>query len=275
MSGNTEKRKTAIKKNSKKRAARRKRRLIRFFAVFIILLVAVGVALSLTVFFPVKNITVGGESVYTEEEIISACGIVKDKDNIFLISEKGVMGKISKQLPESGKITVDKVLPDTVKITVETAVPAYFIVKDDAYYVADSEYKVTQALPDVPADCIQIETEKTPKTVLGEKLEFTDTDSELIERILALAKEKELGVTGVDVSDTIDLKFIVDGRIIVSLGNDVDIDYKITHFAAMYQKMDETAQGVANLASWTSSNAKSTFRDVKIDTLNFCELRNS
>ncbi len=275
MSGNSEKRKTAIKKNSKKRAARRKRRLIRFFVVFTVLLVVVGAALSLTVFFPVKNITVGGGSVYTDEEIISACGIVKDKDNIFLLSKNGIVEKISKQLPESGKITVEKVLPDTVKVTVKTAVPAYYIAKDDAHYVADSEYKVTQALHEAPAECIQLKTEKLPKTVLGEKLDFNETDRELIERILRLAKEKELIVTGVDVSDLINLKFIVDGRIIVSLGNDVDVDYKITHFAAMYQKMDETAQGVANLANWTSSNAKSTFRDVKIDTVNFCELRNS
>lgn len=89
---------------------------------------------------------------------------------------------------------------------------------------------------------------------------------------MKLTGEKSLGITGIDISDEIDIKFIVDSRIIVQLGTSVDLQHKIGHFVASYEKMSEKASGLANLKAWTSSNTKSTFRDVKIDTLNFCEL---
>ena len=57
------------------------------FMLFIVLLILVGVILSLTVLFPINNITAKGSSKYTAEQIISSSGI-KTGDNLFISSVK-------------------------------------------------------------------------------------------------------------------------------------------------------------------------------------------
>ncbi len=273
MEKKNSKREAAVKKNSKKRAARRRRRLITFFISFVIVLLCLGAVLCATVFFPVKKIIVSGNSTYTEQDIITASAVT-DEDNIIMLSSKKTAERISKTLPYSGKISIEKVFPDTVKIKVEAAVPKYYFLRDGLYCVADSEFKIIETTVEPPVSCIYIAMSETPKAEPGEKIEFSASDSSLLDRMMSLAKSKSLNVTGVDVSDDIDLKMIVDGRVLITFGSDVDIDYKFTHFAAMYEKMSEDAQGIANLKNWTSNNTKSTFRDVKIDALGFCELVN-
>ena len=273
MDKKNSKREAAVKKNSKKRAARRRRRLLSFFVCFVFTLLCVGAVLCATVFFPVKKIIVSGDSVYTRQDIITASAVTEE-DNIIMLSSQKTVERISKALPYSGKITVEKVFPDTVKINVATAVPKYYFLRDGSYCVADSEFKVIETAVEPPVGCIHIKLSETPKTEPGERIEFSDADSELLNKIMSLAKNKSLNITGLDISDNIDLKIIVNDRILVTFGSDTDIDFKFTHFAAMYEKMSEDAQGVANLKNWTSTNTKSTFRDVKIDVFGFCELVN-
>ena len=62
------------KRKARQRRIRRRRMLIGFM-LFIVLLILVGVILSLTVLFPINNITAKGSSKYTAEQIISSSGI--------------------------------------------------------------------------------------------------------------------------------------------------------------------------------------------------------
>ena len=258
------------KEKTKKKNIRRKKRFLGFFAFFIAFLLCVAVTLSITVLFPVKRVVINNESIYTKEEITNASGI-SGKSNFFLLSKTNVVNKISKNLPLSGKITVEKIFPDTIKLSVKTAVPEYYMAKDGSYFVFDTDFKCIETVIEPPENCMFIKTKNKIKIKLGENLKLGDSDYEILSEILT-PMEKSAKVTGVDLSDNLDIKFIVDNRIVVQLGTTVDMKYKIKHFVAMYEKMSDSAQGLANLKGWTSTNAKATFRDVKIDVEKFSQL---
>lgn len=264
------KREGAIKKNSKRRAARRKKRILAFFFVFIFVLLCVGAVLSATILFPVKNIVVSGDSIYTKQQIITASAV--DGDNIIMLSSKGVEERISKNLPYTSKIEVEKVFPDTLKITVNSAKVKYFTACEDGYYVLDDKFKVVQIDKEIPENAIYIKCNEVDKIEAGDTFTLPEADNEIFTRITALAKEKELNITGINVTDKLDLQIIVDGKILVNFGSDVDLDKKITHFAVMYKELPESSQGIANLKLWTAENTTATFRDVKLDLMNFCQL---
>ena len=87
---------------ARKRAERqrkiRKRRLTAFFVFLVILMLCVGVVLSFTVFFPIKNITVTGSKIYSSEEIIKISGI-EAGDNLFAVNENSAENQLKKNLP--------------------------------------------------------------------------------------------------------------------------------------------------------------------------------
>lgn len=266
------KREETIKKVSKKRSKRRKRRVLSFFLFLLFLLLCLGAVLSVTILFPVENITVSGNSVYSSDEIIKASAVTAD-DNLILLSEENTKMRIARELPKSGKIVVKKVFPDTVKITVESAVPAYFLSTEDGYCIADTYYKATEYKAEIPADCVYIKTSQQPQIKLGERVVFSQQDAELINTLLELTADKPFKVTGIDVSNGIDLKIALDNKFVVSFGGSVDLDKKITHLEAMYEKLSPEAQGLIILSNWTSSNRAATFRDTKVNVMDFCEVK--
>ena len=272
MSKKDVKREGAIKKTHKKRAARRKKRAGAFFLAFMFVLLCVGAVLSVTILFPVKNITVDGDSVYSKQEIISASAITEE-DNLIALSSKSVISRISKNLAKSGEITIKKVFPDTVKITVNNAVPKYYLSADECFYVLDTNKKIIEAVYETPADCMYISCTDPKGLNVGNTFSLSESDQAVFDKITALAAEKGLNVTGIKLGDRLDIKMTVDNKILVDFGSDSDIERKMIHFAAMYEKLSDDAQGIANLTLWTSDNTTATFRDVKIDVLNFCEFK--
>ncbi len=270
MSKRDVKRDGAIKRTVKKRNKRRRRRLLAFFFTFMLLAVCVVAVLSVTVLFPIKNIVVDGESVYSSEQVIKASEIESD-DNIIIMSTEKVKQKISKNLPKSGEIVVKKQLPDTIKITVKTAVPTYFFLLDGTFYVANENFKNIDTSNERPIGCIQLKTEFF-ETQLGEKALNGEEGNELLHRLLTLCVDKQINVTGIDISDTVSIKLVIDDRLLVLLGVDLDTEYKIAHLAAMLPKMEEGAQGTIDLRNWSEDNTKASFRDEKIISLEFCTL---
>ncbi len=262
------KREGEIKRTVKKRNKRRRRRLLAFFLLLFFCLLCVAAVLSVTILFPIKNIAVDGESVYSKEEIISASGVTLD-DNFFLLSKNKITSAISEGLPKSGDIKVKKVFPDTVKITVNTAVPTYFLLIDDVYCVTDQYYKVIEQVTEPPENCIQIKVKDLKAVSPGKTVVFTQEDSDMLNSIFKLCNDKQIAISGVDISDAVKLKVVLNGRLLVQLGGAIDLEYKIAHLAAMLPKMEEGAQGTINLSVWTSSNTKASFRDEKINSFEF------
>jgi len=264
------KREEVIKRNAKKRTKRRKKRLVSFLLVLLFLVLCVGAVLSVTVLFPIENIIVEGNSVYSEKEIIKA-GAITTEDNLILVSCRNTENLIASELPKSGEVKVEKIFPDTVKITVNNAVPAYFFTDDNGYCVADDTFKANEYVADVPAGCVYIRTAEPAKIELGQPVAFLAEDSEMIERICALTADKPFKLTGIDLRDKIDIKISLDGKYVVSFGGGVDLEQKMAHLEATYAELADDAQGLLILNNWTSDNRAAVFRDTKVNVMEFCE----
>ena len=104
------KRKTVdLDEMEKQQSKKRFRRNFFYVSLFLtVLLLFLGTAFF--VFFRVKEISVTGNSMYTDEEIILASGI-EEKVNMFSFSEKSVEQSIKDLLPYVGSVTVKRDLP--------------------------------------------------------------------------------------------------------------------------------------------------------------------
>lgn len=264
------KREEAIKRNSKKRTKRRKKRLVSFLLVLLFLVLCVGAVLSVTVLFPIENIIVEGNSIYSEKEIIKASSITAE-DNLILVSGKNTENLIARELPKSGKVKVDKIFPDTVKITVNNAVPTYFLADESGYCVADDAFKANEYVSEVPADCIYIRTADPAEIELGQNITFSAEDAEMIKRLCELTSEKPFKLTGIDLRDNIDIKISLDGKFVVRFGGSVDLEQKMAHLEATYAELADDAQGLLILSNWTSDKRAAVFRDTKVNVMEFCE----
>ena len=100
---------------SKKRIKKRNRFLA--IASIVVVLVAAFTTLSLTVFFPIKTISVENNKKYSAGEIESAIGIVKG-DNLLLASESRANSSIKQNYPYVKSVKFNKKLPFTLKVDV-------------------------------------------------------------------------------------------------------------------------------------------------------------
>ena len=78
--------------NVRKKRRRRKQNLSLYYTAIFFLVAVVGIILSLTVFFNVKEVIVTGNSIYTNNDIILASGI-KTGDNLVRLSSSKVEKK--------------------------------------------------------------------------------------------------------------------------------------------------------------------------------------
>ena len=245
-----------IKKRMERQRKIRKRRLIVFFIIFIILLLCTGVALSLTVFFPIEKVTVTGSKIYSAEEILKASKISKG-DNLFVVNEDKTQIAIKKKLPFIESISFKREIPDTLKITVKDAVEFACYKVGEKYYTVSSTGWVLEENTEMPENLLNIVCDVRCK--VGSEIVFEDaTQKELVNSITTAFKEKNINVSLIDVSDS-SIMLKVENRFEVNLGNANYVNEKINHLEGMLKKIPSEKRGKINLSMWTNDNTKGTF----------------
>lgn len=213
-------------------------------------IVAVGFLLVLTIFvspililtlFRVKSFTVEGTSTYSNEEIISASGIILGKNLLFADLDEAAEN-IEKTLPYTDEVQITKKLPDEIIIRYETTEKAYAIgMSNGLYALTDSNLKVLEITGNRPADVALIVGAVPYETTTGEiaafdvigddekKEEFVDETLALLQQITGALAENELkDISLISVSEKSDIYLIYQGRIVLKLGNDSDISSKLS-----------------------------------------------
>ena len=203
-------------------------------------IVAVGFLLVLTIFvspililtlFRVKSFTVEGTSTYSNEEIISASGIILGKNLLFADLDEAAEN-IEKTLPYTDEVQITKKLPDEIIIRYETTEKAYAIgMSNGLYALTDSNLKVLEITGNRPADVALIVGAVPYETTTGEiaafdvigddekKEEFVDETLALLQQITGALAENELkDISLISVSEKSDIYLIYQGRIVLKLG---------------------------------------------------------
>lgn len=223
-----------------KAAAQRKRKkhgsYILYYFMCGIVAAAVVTVLSVTVLFNISVFEVVGETSYTEEEIIAACGIAEG-DNLLRIDIGSAEKKIVSELVYIDTAKIRRGFPNRLIIQTEPAVPAASFIVSGKYYLV-SEIGRLLEITDKPSGCpvvkgytLDPEKESNPETQtkVGGQLE-DDGEKRIAAARNIITLMEQYGLTEeytVDVTDTLNIIISYDGRIEMELGTSAAMDSKI------------------------------------------------
>ena len=251
----------------KKRKRRLKLKGIVIAFLTLLTVIALAVALMLTVFFNANAIKVTGSSIYTENEILIASGIMEG-DNILRMPKEDIEARIEQALPYVKKAEVLKSLPETVGIKVTPAEESMVLETKGVIYVLDKDYKVLRVANEVPQGMLRIKGIKSPTVTVGTDLLFSDMQqSRALTDLMAIGSDKGLNIGYIDISSLVDIKFTVDNRLFVKLGSYNYIDGKINHLVTMLKSVDENASASISLEDWGPDNKKAVLKYENISDL--------
>ena len=176
-------------KETKRREKKNKLRKTLSWIGAILVIIAIGAILCLTVFFQINNITSSGSKIYPKDKIISQCIIQKGK-NLFTVDTDSAAQRIEENLPYVYKAEIKRKLPDTIEIIITDAKPSYSLLCDDnTYILLDDNFKVLEKGAQM-ATGIVINKTDIKSAVPGHKIEFKNSDiGTCLERLAKSVKD--------------------------------------------------------------------------------------
>lgn len=244
-------------KDEKKRKKRNTFRKIAVWLLVIITLLAVGVVLSLTVFFNINEVAVvKGSEKYTNEEIVSI-STISTGENLFLADTKIAESLIEQRLPYIYNAQIKRKLPYTIEISVTDAIPAYCIKNENKTYILlDDNFKVLEKEAEEPQGIYILKAKPTAVTS-GMHISFDDEDkAKCLNELARVVKANNFdSVTAIYSNGISDNYVIYDGRIYFKLGTTEDLENKIYQGLAACEKLNQSnpnAKGTMNITGGKS-----------------------
>lgn len=199
-----------------------------FSSIVIIVALAIGATLSLTLLFKCEEIKVEGTTRYTENEIIDASGL-NYGENIFIFDKSAAAEKIEKNYPYIEKADITFSIPNTINIKVTEATPKYYIQSGNKYYIISKESKLLEFSDSKVLDIPSIKGCKILNQSVGEiaKVENDKIITVLNEVATSMENNNVVGVKEIDLSNMSEIELNFENRITIIIGMPEYIDYKI------------------------------------------------
>jgi len=249
------KRKTVDLDEMEKQQSRKRfrRNMFYVFLFAFILILFLGTAFFL--FFRVKEISVTGNSVYSDEEIIAAAGI-ETGDNIFSFRKKDVVSSITDSMPYVGDVVIKRELPSGISIEVaEKKAVMYTLINGDYYLLSDelTVLSATDKLSGVPSSAIKLVTGTVDRCLVGQTLTFMDTRTyDSVLEMYSVLKENEMDyyIREIDIKSRFDISMQYTDRFDVYIGDMDDFELKIPFLAKVIDELYEEVKGSIDLSSY-------------------------
>lgn len=241
-------------KRQKDTKRRKKRNKLRKFFIWLsvaIVIAAVGVVLSLTAFFGIENITVSGNSRYTEEEILNQC-LINTGENLFLADTKSASEMLELNLPYIYTAEIKRKLPSTIELVITEAEPSYYIEnKDKTFILLDDNFKVLETGAEKGSG-IAVKKAKVTEASAGRQIVFEDGDTgECLKKLSQAVKDNNVDeITAIYSNNISDNYVVYDNRIEFKLGTCDDLEHKIYQGLASCKQLNESnpnAKGVMTI----------------------------
>lgn len=241
-------------KRQKDTKRRKKRNKLRKFFIWLsvaIVIAAVGVVLSLTAFFGIENITVSGNSRYTEEEILNQC-IINTGENLFLADTKSASEMLELNLPYIYMAEIKRKLPSTIELVITEAEPSYYIQnKDKTFILLDDNFKVLETGAEKGSG-IAVKKAKVTAASAGRQIEFENQDTgECLKKLSQAVRDNYIDeITAIYSNNISDNYVVYDNRIEFKLGTCDDLEHKIYQGLASCKQLNESnpnAKGVMTI----------------------------
>ena len=242
--------KTEIQRDTSARRKRRRNRMRPLYGLLVsALVIGVGVALSMTVFFNIDTIEIDGDAPdYTAEEIAQASG-VHPGDNMMRLKRADVQKNILDRLVFVDSVTVKKEFPSVLVISVTPSKAAFNLVDDSGTLQVSAAGKILKNGPET-VESLPTITGFDPSTrEPGQALASKDSQKDKIFQTLSeqIAKGLDCPITAVDIKDKYDIQLTFDNRIVFSMGNWSEMEYKITLAEAVLAQLPSDKVGYLSM----------------------------
>ena len=217
-----------------------------------LLMVCVGIALVLLLIIPcvklamnylvVGEVRIQGSSLYSESELLEACGLEYGGALPLLKAskaEENVMNNLS--YLQSCEISFE--MPNVMIFSLVDEAPALYAKIEGEYYVLTSSLRVLERTDDENAlsEQLYVELPRVSKAMVGEEVVLEGTDNDYIVEFFKLINESDLkGRLGrVYFDKKFDIVASVDGKFRVLFGSPSDMELKIATVAKMIEDNGE------------------------------------
>lgn len=227
------------------------------FLVFLIFAILIGVTLSLTVLFPIKQINVSGSDIYSEAELIKASKA--EGKNLFTVSKKQMEIDMQNALPFVDSIKISRKMPDILNIKVTDAAEfAAYNVNGKYFTVSEKGIALNEYLS-LPENTFEIKAEGITCR-LGNSVKFKNGKTkETVDILIKELTGKGIKIDYIDASNLSGIELGVMSRFKVILGSKNDLSNKIAHLASMIKNISPEKSGTVNLSMWTPEKREGTF----------------
>lgn len=230
------------RRQNKKRKIKNKARSVLITLIAITAFLAIGITLSLTIFFNITDIKVTGSSIYSAEEIVQH-STIEIGENLFLIDTQECIEKLTESLPYIYDVKITRKLPATLNIEITDATPFLAIGNYDwTYILTDDRLKVLELTAEAkPDSAIMLSETALIGGAPGNVLEFEDEETaecviSLVEAIKAVNMTEATSITCKDKNDNY---IVYDGRITFKLGNCNNLEAKINRGLAVCEELND------------------------------------
>ena len=222
-------------------------------------LVVVALIFVMSVLFRVNNISVEGNTHYTDEEIIRAIDI-EEGDNLFFFDRFAALSRVFAKLPYIEEITIERALPDRVIIEVIESKALAYIPLGDENWTIDHNCKVLgKTAEGEETGLLKVEGLSPGTLLIGEQLTMSDGSTEPVEyltEVLYQIQERGLysNISGVDFSDLSNVQFSYGGKYAVYLGGNSNIEYKFGMLISALSQLMDGDIGVIDVSDGTTAH---------------------
>jgi len=242
----SEERQKAIKTNAQKRRRKRKSRVGLFYAFVLLIAVAIGVTLCLTVFFRIETIEIVGETRYSNKEIENYSQIAKDQ-NLFLGNLTKAKETIMQNLPYIDDVAVSRKMPSTVVLKVTEATPAGVIGTDEKWVIINAKGKVLEEEQgDYPPGIAEISGVEADLAAPGSQVTFHNpNDASVLVDLIRTLNDTGLGkITSIHIEQGVSVTLVYDDRVTMRIGTPTELTEKLAGAKrALEENISPTARG--------------------------------
>lgn len=237
-----------------KKRIRRKRKAKRIALLFLlsVAVISVGIVLMLSVFFKINTITIKGDKVYADKQIIEQCGIDVG-DNLFRVNEEKLNEKLPELLPYVEKVTLERKLPDTLIVNITATREIAALPNGTGFALVDYSGKILDKNASMLREGVAMVSGIAPKDLTEGKI-ITLKNQKLTDDFITLLggiKESKINLlTEITVTKNGEFQLTYDDRIRIELGDVENVVVKLQRAKAAIDKENQInsySEGVLDL----------------------------
>ena len=219
--------------------------------IFLILIVAVIFVMSIT--FRVSDISVNGNSHYTDEEIINAIDI-EEGDNLFFFDRFAAVSRVFAKLPYVEEVSVTRNLPNRVIIDVTESSAIAYLPLGSELWTIDRNGKVLGKAAEGEEESLVKITGFEPGTLyVNEPVTSADGEQRPVEYLIAILEQIYarglLGtVTEIELSNVNSAELEYAGLYTVKLGDPYATEHKFAMLQSCVSQLLEGDVGVIDVS---------------------------